>query len=125
MTEAVRAWGPAAAWAALLFLLSSLPEVPGASRLPVNDKVAHVLLFSILGLALAWTRSAPPGRLRRSPGLLVGLGAIYGASDELHQALVPGRTPSLLDWGADIVGVTLGYAVGTAILSRFTDALRA
>lgn len=125
MTDTVRAWGPAVAWAGVLFFLSSLSEVPGASRLPVDDKVAHLLLFSILGLALAWTRSGPPGPLRLSPGALIALGAAYGASDELHQAFVPGRTPSLLDWGADIVGVTLGYTLGATLLSRFTDASRA
>jgi VanZ family protein len=101
-------------------LLSSLEEVPGARRLPVDDKVAHILLFTVLGATLAWTRTAPPGPLRRSPRALVGLGAIYAASDELHQALVPGRTPSLLDWGADIIGVTLGYLVTSALIHRFT-----
>jgi len=38
-------------------------------------------------------------------------GALYGITDEWHQMYVPGRTPDLADWIADVVGVLLGYGV--------------
>jgi VanZ family protein len=34
--------------------------------------------------------------------------AVYGMLDELHQLLVPGRSADVLDWIADITGVTIG-----------------
>ena len=95
-----------------LFVLSELRSVPELLR-PVaalNDKVLHALLYSALGLALAW------GRARSSPPpphyLLLLAGYLYGALDEWHQSFVPGRTPEFGDWVADVVGVTLGYAAG-------------
>lgn len=102
-----------------------MPEIPGAEVLPVDDNVAHLLLFTVLGLTLAWSRRAPPGPLRLSHPALVGLGIAYGASDEIHQMFVPGRTPSLADWGADIIGVALGYVIAITLLDRFNDARHA
>lgn len=125
MTSTVLAWGPAALWAAVLFLLSSLPEVPGAARVAVNDKVAHLVLYTVLGLTLAWTRRRPARGSGPSHRALLLAGIAYGASDEIHQIFVPGRTPSLADWGADIIGVALGYALGVTLLTRSTDARRA
>jgi VanZ family protein len=40
---------------------------------------------------------------------LIGLGALYGLTDEFHQIFVRGRSPDWADWGADVVGVLLGY----------------
>ena len=62
----VLGWGPAALWAAVLFLLS---EIRGGSfGLPGGtDKAVHVGLYLILGLSLAWgkgrTGSGVPGLL--------------------------------------------------------------
>jgi VanZ family protein len=74
----------------------------------VNDKVAHVGLYTVLGATLAWgeTRVA-----RRLPLLLVFLGVGYGVLDEWHQSFVPGRHPSMGDVLADAVGVILGFSI--------------
>ena len=39
------------------------------------------------------------------------MGALYGGSDEWHQSFVPGRSPTLGDWVADVAGVVLGYGL--------------
>jgi VanZ family protein len=88
------------------------------SWLSVNDKVAHAGLYAVLGAGLGWGRHydvAPPPHV-----VLLTLGALYGATDEWHQASVYGRTPGWGDWIADVVGVLLGYFLTLVILSRAT-----
>lgn len=118
MIRTLLAWGPAAAWAAVLFLLSEWSAVPRSTWAALNDKVVHVALFAVLGAALAWGRrhaaAAPP----HWSLLLLGCG--YGALDEWHQSYVPGRQPSAGDLAADMIGVTLGYALLTGATALWT-----
>lgn len=113
------AWGPAAIWAAVLFLLSEVPpdDIPGGWG--ISDKVAHLGVYFVLGATLAWAafRVRRPGR-----GLFfVFLGLLYGATDELHQAFVPGRDPSVGDWLADLGGVVLGFFFLRFLLKAWTE----
>ena len=105
----MRMWGPAVFWAAVLFLLSAWPDPVGPRWLVHSDKVVHVGLFTVLGAALglgrAWSGVPVPH------GALLLMGALYGLVDEAHQSLVPGRTPSVGDWFADLSGVLLGYSL--------------
>jgi VanZ family protein len=83
------------------------------------DKVAHTGLYMILGATLGYGRH----HAIRSPPhwVLVGLGALYGATDEWHQGSVRGRYPDWVDWLADVTGVTVGYVallLGLAWLAR-------
>ncbi|MBW3534715.1 MAG: VanZ family protein [Gemmatimonadetes bacterium] len=113
-------WGPAALWATVLFLLSSVPDVPGPGwlvSLPAADKVAHAVLYGVLGATLAWANHRG-GRdsSRAADVLVVGLGALYGASDEWHQSFVPGRDTSAADFTADVVGLAVGYVASKHFL---------
>jgi VanZ family protein len=101
------AWGPAATWAAVLFLLSELRGVPRVPGLASNDKLVHFALYAVLGMLLAWGKRASPVRVPH--WLAVAFGLTYGAVDELHQRFVPFRMPSAADWVADAVGVFTGY----------------
>jgi VanZ family protein len=116
----LRAWGPAAAWATVLFLLSawSNPVVP--RWISEYDKLAHFGLYAILGLALGYGRHRDPA----SPAHLLPLafGALYGATDEWHQAFTYGRTPGWGDWIADMMGVSFGYFLALFILIRVAPA---
>lgn len=106
MRSALRAWGPALLWAATIFTLSAQPRLPldlGHGR----DKLAHVAAYALLGALLA--RGQRRSDLR--PWVPVLLGVLYGASDELHQHFVPGRSVDALDWAADCVGVLAGVAL--------------
>ncbi len=111
VTRQLIAWAPTVAWMTVLFLLSSLSYSDLSSfpfSFPVNDKVIHVALYSVLGAMLQY------GRLSSKNGLahwtVIAVGVLYGASDEWHQSFVPGRDPSVADLSADAVGVLLGYA---------------
>jgi VanZ family protein len=97
-------WLPAAAWAAVIFAGSSLPGTVIPGRFSVWG---HLGEYLVLGALTAWA-------LRRDDWgtvlLVIGLCALYGASDEFHQAFVPYRTPDVLDWLNDIAGAALGVA---------------
>jgi VanZ family protein len=113
-------WGPAVLWAAVLFLVSARPDLPGAgwlSRIPGGDKLAHLGAYAVLGACLAWGQRRQRGGAPAAPGagaLLILVGALYGASDEFHQSFVPGRDASAADWIADLCGVTLGYLAASS-----------
>lgn len=116
MTGILRAWGPAAIWAALLFILSSIPAT-GASWLPVSDKVVHFALYAVLGALLA--RGARTSSGRPAHALLLALGVAYGLSDEWHQTFVPGRDASAGDLVADTLGVVAGYLIVLGLYRRW------
>lgn len=75
--------------------------------LPYADKVGHMGLYGVMGALLARGRWRSGSHV--SPSILVLLGVLYGATDELHQAFVPGRDPSLGDLAADAIGTAVGY----------------
>lgn len=109
----LRALTPALIWAAVLFGLSCIPGRRDApALLPGADKLVHAVLFGILGALLARGLSRSTS-LRFAALMLtsVGLAILYGASDEFHQAFVPGRSPDVLDLLADGAGATLGAAI--------------
>jgi VanZ like family len=101
----VRLWLPVALWAALIFTLSSIPDL--GSGLggwdTVLRKLAHAGEFGILGALLM----RAVGRV----DVAFGLGVLYAVSDELHQSLVPGRSGTPLDVGIDAVGVAGGIVL--------------
>jgi VanZ family protein len=114
-------WLPAAAWAVVIFVLSSisrLPAPPGG----LTDKHAHAITFGVLTLACLYGLTA--GHWRRvgvsTVVLAIALAVAYGVTDELHQAFVPGRTADLADVAADAVGAVVAGlgAWGCAILLR-------
>ncbi len=116
MIEKIIGWGPAALWAAVLFLLSAW-DSPSISLPAGVDKLAHGGAYLILGLALAW------GRVRTVTGvpvvLLILMGVGYGALNEWYQMFVPGREVELLDGLANALGVLAGYGLFTRFgLSR-------
>jgi VanZ family protein len=110
MRKARLFWWIAAAWAVVIFFLSS---IPGKAMPPIPalqyDKVIHALVYFVLGvlfcLALRQTSSMPT---RRIVALAAFLSLAYGLSDEFHQLFVPGRSADLYDALADGIGGLLG-----------------
>jgi hypothetical protein len=97
-----RSWLPVLAWAALIFALSSVPDLGtglGGWDLLLR-KLAHVGEYAVLGALLL--------RALDRPLPAVVLGVAYAASDELHQHFVPGRRGSPVDVLIDTVGVAIG-----------------
>jgi UDP-2,3-diacylglucosamine pyrophosphatase LpxH len=97
----------------VIFWLSSLSSYPGHVSLPSPlDKLAHATVFGVLAflldLALRESRHDLP-LYRRHAWIFLAV-ALYGATDEWHQAFVPGRDCSRYDWLADALGAALGLA---------------
>jgi hypothetical protein len=96
-------WFPVVAYMALIFGLSSIshpPAMPGGS-----DKLLHALLYSGLGALFARARAG--GWRAVTPAIVattIAFGALYGASDELHQHFNPPRDVEALDVVADTIG---------------------
>lgn len=100
-------WGLAVGWAALIFVVSSMP----GSNLPGGFSFeAHFFEYAIFGgllySALRLDRSTPSAIL-----WAVALASLYAITDEYHQSFVPMRTPDPLDWVVDTVGAAFGAVV--------------
>jgi VanZ like family len=96
-------WVAAGLWAASIFVVSSIPSAGSAGDVELRGALLHVAEFAVLaallrqaGLSWRWC-------------LLATL--LYGLSDELHQAVVPGRDASLPDLLFDAVGALIGASV--------------
>jgi VanZ family protein len=102
-------WGPVVAYAAMIFLLSSLSvselDLP-VLRVPFGDKLAHAGLYGGFALlAMRAFRHAGGAEGARYAWVLgVVAAALYGLSDELHQVFVPNRHADAWDWLADTSG---------------------
>lgn len=103
------AWVPVLLWAALIFALSSIPDL--GTGLGVWDlvlrKLAHTAEYAILGALIF--------RASRSPSAAVLLASAYAVTDEVHQAFVRGRHGSPLDWLIDTAGVLVGVTVAVRL----------
>jgi VanZ family protein len=109
---AIRLWLPVVAWAVAIFALSSVPDLGtglGGWDLALR-KLAHGAEYAVLGALLA--------RALRSPGIAAVVGIVYAASDEVHQAFVPGRMGSPLDVAIDAIGVVCGVVLWERALAR-------
>ena len=101
-TTALRLWLPVAVWAALIFALSSVPDLGtglGTWDL-VLRKLAHTGEYAVLGALLL--------RALRRPLPAAGLAIAYAASAEVHQSFVAGRQGRPLDVLIDAAGVLAG-----------------
>ena len=101
----MKLWVPVAAYMAVIFVLSSIPNPPTVSRTG-SDKILHILLYG--GLAALVVRALAGGFDRpvtiRTVIAAVIVSAFYGASDEVHQHFVPPRQMDAWDLAADSVG---------------------
>jgi VanZ family protein len=112
MTRALSLWLPVVAWAALIFTLSSIPDLGtglGGWDLLLR-KLAHAAEYAVLGLLLlrALGRELPA----------VAIGIAYAVTDEVHQSFVEGRHGAVYDVLVDAAGVLIGVYVVRRIAQR-------
>lgn len=110
MRSTLRLWAPVVAWAAVIFMFSSLSGPAPARIARIPDWVTHSIVFGILSFlvcrALSGNRPIPLGAAL----LGVVLCTLYGISDEWHQSFVAGRESSGFDVLKDLAGAILGAA---------------
>ena len=115
-------WGPVLLVMGLIFFFSSLPD-PGGTPAGISDKTAHFLIYGVLGAALMRALAEGRSAAMTLPRILavVVLGTLYGVSDEIHQYVIPPRTPDIMDVAADSAGAFAGALVMT-LMARFHSA---
>jgi VanZ family protein len=87
--------------------IGSLHHVPvPPTHLPI-DKVGHFGMYGILGALTAYGYA----RSGRMSHLIVpiAIACSVGAIDEVHQRYVAGRSSDILDFAADVAGVSTGF----------------
>jgi VanZ family protein len=95
----------------LAVLCAPADDVPFAPS-PV-DKLVHASLFAALALSGRWAGIGRP--------VLGSLLVVYAAVSEVLQTVTPlGRTASVADWLADVVGVLLGLALWELLSRRLS-----
>ncbi len=104
------AWAAVFVYMAVIFWLShqSIPleiSIPGVAL----DFAAHAAEFALLSLLVGHACLITPSTLVRGHAFHVAVitVALFGLSDELHQALIPGRACEFVDWAADVTGAVL------------------
>ncbi|MFH1718042.1 MAG: VanZ family protein [Planctomycetota bacterium] len=100
-----------------LFVAAHIPIPQSVQRAGVSDKSLHFLAYLTL-VFLLWFAVSGIQRIdwRRSGPWLVLLTLIaYGIIDEILQSLVPGRSPDVMDFVADLTGVLTGLILFTIL----------
>jgi VanZ family protein len=122
----IRSWLPVAVYMALIFYLSSLPhpdeDLPNFLFEKLGDKLLHLIEYAVLAALCyrAFRRAANPSAAEYAIILAIATASFYGAIDEVHQAFVPFRTATWLDWVADTIGAVIGAVVSGRVMDRAT-----
>lgn len=103
-------------------LIDAMAEIYGTPE--QASWVLHAVLFGLLGVALAlWfaTSSAVRAAPVRSLAMLVLALWIFAAATELGQLAVEGRSATLGDWIADMLGALVGLFAAPLLLRRLLE----
>jgi hypothetical protein len=104
-------WGAVLAIAAALWWSSSRSGSGAASQFAAAyaNNAMHAVAFAGLAAALWFAcRARPLPAVHVAAAIAAWCGAVlYGVVDELHQRVVPGRSPSIVDVATDACGAAL------------------
>ena len=104
--------GPTIFWAALIFVLSSIPSLkPPELGISIEDKLGHMLEFGVFGYFLQRSFNYMYNNSLRVYLIVFFIGVAYGGLDEIHQSFVIGREATLGDFYADTAGIVLSQAI--------------
>lgn len=124
--SAVFRWALTLTWTVLAAILLLSPGSDGSTvaktsalfgNTETSDAIGHVIINAILAFLWCWTISLYASTAKTTRLILIG-GLIWCFVGELSQFFVPERGTSLLDLGANIVGVVIGL-VGYRFTARF------
>jgi len=110
---------PLAVYWVILFTATSLPlkKLPSIGFTDkINHFIAYFVLAILVNLTLIYQRKS---RLlfERASIVTIVICLFYGAIDELHQMLVPGRFAETWDWVADASGTFLGVLIVYSLIN--------
>ena len=116
-------WLPVAAWMGVIFIGSSIGQVPQVGDEALDGlahRAAHVLEFAVLGALLLRATSKGGPVSKREIIITLMVIALYGASDEFHQRFTPGRNSE----GRAVLFDVAGGAIGVWAWYRWTRRAR-
>ena len=108
-------WGAVAGYALAIFIVSIMPVEPGLPAVPHLDKAAHLCVYGLF--TWIFVQAIRAHRLREREYLVLAwvFATSYGLLMELFQAMVPWRSPDLMDAAANALGALIGVCVGQRI----------
>jgi VanZ family protein len=113
LKKKVAPWLPVGALCIAIYVQSCLPAFDVGPHFQFKDKLLHAIVYGLL--AALFFRAYHAGGDCRKPMLAtlvlsVCFATLYGISDEIHQAFVPGRHLDGMDAVANFIGSVLGAA---------------
>jgi VanZ family protein len=106
----ILAWMITAVYSLILITMTHLPPhtrvVRNTISLAGSDTMAHVVAYLVLAVLVFGLCQVGRG-LGKGMVILLGL-TVWAALDELTQPYI-GRTADVHDWGANLVGLSLGF----------------
>ena len=113
MEKFLRFWLPVLVYVALIFTVSSIPNLQIPKFPGLTDKVVHASEYGVLGFLLVRALRGTSTVKTSVPASLVALliGLFVGLADEMYQAHVPGRSSDPGDYAADASGLVLSGLV--------------
>jgi len=110
----------------ILFIATTTP----VERLPsigftdkINHFIAYFILAVLVNLTLIYQRKFRLLFEKASIATII-ICLFYGAVDELHQILVPGRFAETLDWVADASGTIMAVLIVNFLINKFKYQLK-
>lgn len=102
------------AYMIIIFILSSLPsnavvELPDATIDAFIKDALHLVEFAILYVLLVLAAFTTGKFSRKTNAVLAVIAILYGLSDEIHQAFVPYRSATVIDFVKDTLGVLAAF----------------
>lgn len=106
-------WLPLIALCTAIFWQSSFASFQAASLFSHQDKLLHITAYGLMAFLAARALSRERPQMGKFGICIVSMGftILFGLSDEIHQAFVPGRFASIGDWIADILGSGIGAGI--------------
>lgn len=108
----------------ILLTLTSLPGKELPKALEFNDKLEHLIGYTILSLLIALAlhfQTKFPVISKNFFLATVLIIAIYAGLDEIHQLFIPNRSCDFFDWLADMLGAILGGSISYFFVRKFKN----
>jgi len=111
ITHFIKYWLPVYLYLLLIVIMSSLskPPVPKLKFFEI-DKLYHLIEYGILSFLSLRAFMNSPRKILSSDAVFftVLTTVVFGLTDEIHQAFVPGRSSNIADWVFDSLGAVAG-----------------
>jgi hypothetical protein len=123
----IQFWLPPVVWAALIFFVSSKP-VATTTEIYWEDfivkKTAHLIEYGIFAILLFRALKNSGMDKKRAMFYSVILAFFYAATDEIHQAFIPGRQSRARDIIFDTIGAVAGVYLLWKLLPKAPPKLK-